>query len=55
MSLSKQILSVVIVSFKSDKVIDNCIQSIPETIDIVVVDNSNNKIFKDSLEKNTKM
>jgi len=54
MSLSKQILSVVIVSFKSDKVIDNCIQSIPETIDIVVVDNSNNKIFKDSLEKKYK-
>ncbi len=54
MSLSKQILSAVIVSFKSDKVIDNCIQSIPESIDIIVVDNSNNKTFKDKLEKKYK-
>ena len=44
-------MSVVIVSFKSEKVIDNCIQSIPETIEIVVVDNSNNKLFKNNLEK----
>ena len=51
MSLSKQNLSVVIVSFKSDEVIDNCIKSIPETIKIIVVDNSNSKIFKDNLEK----
>ncbi len=54
MSLSKQILSVVIVSFRSDKVIENCIQSIPETIDIVVVDNSNSKALKDKLEKKYK-
>ena len=54
MSLSKQILSVVIVSFKSDKVIDKCIESIPESIDIIVVDNSNSKIFKDNLEKKYK-
>jgi N-acetylglucosaminyl-diphospho-decaprenol L-rhamnosyltransferase len=44
------ILSVVIVSFKSDKVIDNCIQSIPKNIEIIVVDNSNNKLFKKNLE-----
>ena len=51
MSLSKQNLSAVIVSFKSDKVIDNCIRSIPKSIEIVVVDNSNSKTFKDNLEK----
>ncbi len=54
MSLSKKILSVVIVSFKSDKVIESCIQSIPETTNIVVVDNSNSKSFKDKLEKKYK-
>jgi N-acetylglucosaminyl-diphospho-decaprenol L-rhamnosyltransferase len=54
MTLSKQILSVIIVSFKSDKVIFNCIDSIPDSIDIVVVDNSNNKLFKDNIEKKYK-
>jgi len=51
MVLSKHNLSVVIVSFKSERVIDDCIQSIPESIEIVVVDNSNNQIFKHNLEK----
>ena len=51
MELSKQNLSVVIVTFKSDKVIDGCIQSIPKTIEIIVVDNSNSKSLKNRLEK----
>ncbi len=51
MSISRQTLSAVIVSFKSDQVIHDCIQSIPEQIRIIVVDNSNDQKFKESIEK----
>ena len=50
MSISRQTLSVVIVTFKSDLVIDDCIQSISDQINIIVVDNSNDEIFKKYLE-----
>ena len=42
MSITRQNLSVIIVSYKSDYVIENCINSIHSEIEIVVVDNSNN-------------
>ena len=51
MSISRQNLTAVIVSFKSDQVIDNCIKSIPNEIKIIVVDNSNDKKFKENIEK----
>tara|TARA_B100001559_G_scaffold305543_1_gene295932 strand:- start:888 stop:1796 length:909 start_codon:yes stop_codon:yes gene_type:complete len=51
MSISRQNLTVVIVSFMSDNVIHDCIKSIPEDIKIIVIDNSNNKLFKDRIEK----
>ena len=51
MSISRQNLSVIIVSFKSDKVIHDCIRSIDSEIEIIVVDNSNNKDFKETIEK----
>ena len=51
MSISRQTLTIVIVTFKSEKVIDNCIKSISDQIKIIVVDNSNDQSFKDSLEK----
>ena len=35
----------------SESVIHNCIGSIPNDIKIVVVDNSNNKSFKNEIEK----
>ena len=35
----------------SENVIHNCIKSLPDDIKIIVVDNSNNKNFKDSIEK----
>ena len=54
MSISRQNLSVVIVSFFSEQVIHNCIQSIPEDVNIIVVDNSGNKDFKESIEKQYK-
>ena len=51
MSISRQTLTIVIVTFKSEKVIDNCIKSISDQIKIIIVDNSNDQNFKDSLEK----
>ena len=50
MSITRQNLSVVIVSFKSEHVIENCIDSIDSEIEIVVVDNSNNNQFKKKIE-----
>ena len=51
MSISRQTLTIVIVTFKSEKVIDNCIKSISDQIKIIIVDNSNDQKLKDSLEK----
>ena len=42
MSISRQNLSVVIVTFMSEDVIHNCIKSIPEEINIIIVDNLKN-------------
>ena len=54
MLISRQNLSVVIVTFKSDQVIDSCIQSISNQIKIIIVDNSNDKKFKENIEKKYK-
>ena len=51
MSISRQNLSVIIVSYISGEVIHNCIKSIPKDIQIVVVDNSGDKKFKLDIEK----
>ena len=42
MSITRQNLSVIIVSYKSENVIENCINSIDPQIEIIVIDNSNN-------------
>ena len=55
MSISRQNLTAIIVSFMSEKVIHDCINSIPKDIKIVIVDNSNNKFFKTDIEKNITM
>ena len=54
MSISRQNLSIVIVTFKSEGVIHECIKSIDKDIKITVVENSNNYRFKDELEKSYK-
>ena len=51
MTISRRNLSIIVVSFMSDEVIHNCINSIPDDINIIVVDNSSNKIFKQNIEK----
>ena len=50
MSISRQNLSVIIVSFKSDHIIQRCIDSIDKEIEIIVVENSNNAEFKKYIE-----
>ena len=51
MSISRQNLSIVIVTLKSEKVIHQCIKSIDDDLPIIVVENSNNTQLKDDLEK----
>jgi N-acetylglucosaminyl-diphospho-decaprenol L-rhamnosyltransferase len=51
MLISKQNLSVIIVSYKSDHVIEHCINSIDKEIEIIVIDNSNNIKFKNNIEE----
>jgi len=51
MSISKQNLSIVIVTFKSEEVIHECIKSIDKDIKIIIIENSNNTQFKDELER----
>ena len=54
MLISKQNLSVIIVSFKSDHVIHRCISSIDKEIEIIVIDNSNSTKFKSNMEEQYK-
>ena len=54
MSISRQNLSIVIVTLKSEKVIYKCIDSINQDIPIIVVENSNNQKFKQDLESKYK-
>jgi|TARA_B100001964_G_scaffold193724_1_gene217013 GT2 family glycosyltransferase len=49
--LSKQNLSVVMVTLKSEHVIHKCIKSIDKDIPIIVVENSDNFKFKEDIEK----
>jgi len=51
MSISRQNLSVIIVSFKSDHVIHRCISSIDKEIEIIVIENSNNTKLKKNIEE----
>jgi len=51
MSISRQNLSVIIVSFKSDHVIHRCISSIDKEIEIIVIENSNNTKLKKKIEE----
>ena len=51
MSISRHNLSVIIVSYKSDHVIERCINSIDNKIEIIVIDNSNNDKFKKKIEQ----
>ena len=50
MSISRQNLTIVIVTLKSENIIDQCLESIDKNVPIIVVENSNNQKFKNKLE-----
>ena len=54
MSISRQNLSIVIVTLKSEKVIHECIKSIDKNIPIIIIENSNNHKLKEDLESQYK-
>ena len=54
MSISRQNLSIVIVTIKSEGVIEQCIESINQDLPIIIVENSNNSKFTNYLEKKYK-
>jgi len=54
MSISGQNLTIVIVTLKSENIIDQCIKSIDQNIPIIVVENSKNQKIKDELESKYK-
>ena len=54
MSISRQNLTVIIVTFKSENVVHDCIKSIDKEVKILVVDNSNSVKFKLNIEKKYK-
>ena len=54
MSISRQNLTVVIVTLKSQHIIDQCIQSIDSDISIIIIENSNNEHFKSYIENKYK-
>ena len=54
MSISRQNLSIVIVTLKSEKIIHECIKSINQDLPIIIVENSNNESFKNHLEEKYK-
>ena len=48
--MESKALTIVIVTFKSDEKVINCLNSISDDIPIIIVENSNNKIFKNKIE-----
>ena len=44
-------ITVIIVAYKSEIVLDNCLQSIPPKVQIIIIDNSDNKEMKLKIEK----
>lgn len=54
MSISRQNLTIIIVTLKSENIIDRCLNSIGNDIPIIIVENSNNIKFKKKLESEHK-
>ena len=51
-----QEIEILTITFKSDHIIEECLSNIDENFKVTVVENSNNKNFKNKIEKikNTK-
>ena len=46
MTLSLNNLTFIIVTFKSDHIINECIKSLPKDSNIIIIENSNNRELK---------
>ena len=51
MTLSLHNLTFIIVTFKSEHIIHECIKSLPKNSKIIIIENSNDKTFKQNLLK----
>ena len=54
MQITKENLTIIIVTIKSEKIIDECIQSIPSEIKKIIIENSSNEDFIKNLKKKYK-
>ena len=52
--MSHKDITIIITTYKSDKIISNCVNSIDENYKILIVENSNNKEFKNFIENKFK-
>ena len=52
MTLSLNNLKFIIVTFKSDYIINECIESLPKDSNIIIIENSNNLELKKNLKQN---
>ena len=48
-------VTIIIVTFRSEARVMNCLKSISKEISVIVVENSNDKKFKSRIEENFKM
>ena len=55
MQITKDNLTIIIVTIKSEKIIDNCLSSIDSDVKKIVIENSNNEEFINNLKKNMKI
>ena len=51
MTLSLNNITFIIVTFKSEHIIHECIESLPKNSNIIVIENSNNQVLKKNLEE----
>ena len=51
MQITKENLTIIIVTIKSEKIIENCLNSIDKNIQKIIVENSSDEKFKNSIEK----
>ena len=51
MQITKDNLTIIIVTIKSEKIIDDCLSSIDSDVKKIVIENSNNEEFINNLKK----
>ena len=51
----KNNLTFIVVTYESDKVIDDCLSSIPSDYPIIIIENSGKRNFQTKIEKNIPM